>query len=442
MLVSALTSQQRAFFAEHGYLVLRGVLSTELVDQLCDSVRTFERHSLVDGPGMHHFEETDQGPRLARSEDLIPHDEVLRSFICRGALLDWLGTLFGEPAVLYKEKVNYKHPGGAGFAPHQDATAYRFVDHHISAMVPLDAATVASGCLYVAAGHKSGTMPNTRGCLDESVAAALDWTPVEVFPGDVLLFDSYAPHKSETNTTARPRRALYLTYNALSAGDFRDRYYADKKAEFKQADGTFEGDRVRISVNDDFLGRPLAAPSRDLSDLVARYEGPQAQQLYDEEVTELVHGLQCAEVALADSADEATVAAALLHDVGHLLVGDLFPIDAALDRDWKHEEVGARYLSKFFGPDVTEPVRMHVAAKRYLVATDPAYAAALTPSSVRSLAVQGGPMSALEQREFESLSGFEAAVRVRRYDDAGKDPEMGTRPFAVFVPMLERLSLR
>ncbi len=442
MLESALTPEQRTFFAEHGYLVLRGVLSPELVDALCGAVRGIERNSRVDGPGMHHFEETEQGPRLARSEDLIPHDVVLRDFICAGSLLDWLGALFGEPAVLYKEKVNYKYPGGAGFAPHQDATAYRFVDHHISAMVPLDSATVASGCLYVAPGHKRGILPNTRGCLDDAVAAELDWTPVEVFPGDVLLFDSYAPHKSESNTTSAPRRALYLTYNARSAGDFRDRYYADKKAEFQQADGTFEGDRVRISVNDDFLGRPLSKPTRDLSELVSRYAGPQAQQLYDEEVTELVHGLQCAEVALADCADEATVAAALLHDVGHLLVGDLFPIDAELDRDWKHEEVGARYLSKFFGPAVTEPVRMHVAAKRYLVATDPAYAAALSPSSVRSLAVQGGPMSAAEQREFEAMPGFEAAVRVRRYDDAGKDPEMGTRPFTVFVPMLERLALR
>ncbi|HCH63770.1 MAG TPA: metal-dependent phosphohydrolase [Deltaproteobacteria bacterium] len=179
-----------------------------------------------------------------------------------------------------------------------------------------------------------------------------------------------------------------------------------------------------------------------MSELVSRYDGPSAQQLYDEEVTELVHGLQCAEFALADGADEATIAAALLHDVGHLLVGDLFPIDAPLERDWQHEAVGARYLSRFFGPAVTEPVRLHVAAKRYLVATDAAYAAALSPSSVRSLAVQGGPMSPSEQREFEALPGFASAVRVRRYDDAGKDPNMSTRGFQAFVPLLERLATR
>ena len=85
---------------------------------------------------------------------------------------------------------------------------------------------------------------------------------------------------------------------------------------------------------------------------------------------------------------------------------------------------------------------MHVAAKRYLVATDPDYAAALSPSSVRSLAVQGGPMDATEQQAFEALPGFAAAVRVRRYDDVGKDPAMATRPFRAFVPLLERLATR
>lgn len=437
-----LTDAQRADFNLDGWLVLRGVLSADTLTQITASVEHFSRHAEVGGPGLHHFEQTDAGPRIARSEDLVPYDSVLRNFICAADVVRWLGELMGEPAVLYKEKVNYKHPGGGGFAPHQDAPAYRFVDHHISVMIPLDPATEASGCLSVARGHHRGLLPNASGRLLDSEAEKLGWECVELFPGDVLLFDSYTPHRSGTNRSDQPRRALYLTYNAASAGDFRDCYYADKRAEFAEQGGTFGGERVRISVNDDFLGKPVAVPARPLSDLVERYGGPQAHQLYDEAVTELKHGLQCAEIAIADNADEATIAAALLHDVGHLLVGDLFPIDAALDRDWRHEDVGARYLSRWFGPEVTEPVRMHVAAKRYLVAVDEAYAAMLTPSSVRSLAVQGGPMSAEEQASFEAGSGFESAVKVRRYDDLGKDPEMVTRDFAAFLPMLTRLAMR
>lgn len=261
-----------------------------------------------------------------------------------------------------------------------------------------------------------------------------------------MLFDSFAPHRSGTNRSAHPRRAFYLTYNAASKGDWRDRYYADKEAEFAQEGEAFDGERARISVNDDYLGKPAqrrpAPRERPLAELFARFHSPQADQLYDEAITELEHGLQCAALAQRDGASDAEVAAALLHDVGHLLVGDLFPLDTPLQKDWKHEEVGARYLARWFGPEVTEPVRLHVAAKRYLVATEPTYSAGLSPSSVRSLAVQGGPMSAPERAAFASQPGWEAAVRLRCWDDTGKDPELSVPGFAHWEDLLRGLAQR
>ena len=441
----SLTEAQRRTFKEQGWLVLRDVIPEATLAHLDAWAAQLEEWAHIGGPGMHHFEATDAGPKLARSEDLIRHHAGLNGFICEGDVIAWVGDLFGEPAVLYKEKINYKQPGGAGFAPHQDATAYRFIDHHISVMVPLDPATAASGGLSFAPGHAQGILPNERGRLTDEAADALDWEALDAFPGDVVLFDSYAPHRSGTNTSDRARRALYLTYNAASKGSYRDQYYADKAAEFAAQGHSFDGQRARISVNDDFMGKPADAPAkppaRPIEDLFARYEGPQAQQLYDEAITELQHGLQCAALARRDGASDATLAAALLHDVGHLLIGDLFPIDMPLDRDWKHEDVGARYLSRWFGPDVTEPVRLHVAAKRYLVAVDPTYAAALTPSSTRSLAVQGGPMSLAERAAFEALPGFRAAVAVRRWDDEGKDPEVEVPPFEHWHDLLRGLVL-
>lgn len=442
--VPPLSERQRADFSRDGWLVLRGAIPAARLEQLRAWVDQVCEWPHVGGPGMHHFEETDTGSSLARSEDLVPHHPGLAAFICEGDLLTWVGDLLGEPAVLYKEKINHKQPGGAGFAPHQDAPAYRFVDHHISVMVPLDPATQQSGGLSFARGHSRGRMPEERGRLTPDVVVELDWQPVDAMPGDVVLFDSFAPHRSGTNTSPRPRRAFYLTYNAASAGDHRDRYYADKRAEFATEGHSFDGERARISVNDDFLGRPAPAPPppvRPLSELLERYASPQAQQLYDEAITELEHGLQCAALAVRDGATEATVAAALLHDVGHLLIGDLFPIEATLDKDWKHEDVGARYLARWFGPAVTEPVRMHVAAKRYLVAAEAEYGAGLSPSSVRSLAVQGGPMSPEEQAAFEALPGFAGAVAVRRWDDEGKDPELEVPPFSHYIELLQRLAL-
>jgi predicted HD phosphohydrolase len=435
-----LSAAQRADFARDGWLLIRGALDAARVEEIRAWVAEVALWAEIDGPGLHHHEQTASGPRIARSEDLVPHHAGLRSLLCEGGVPQVLGQLFGEPALLFKEKINYKHPGGGGFAPHQDASAYRFVDHHISVMLPIDPATRESGCLWVARGFEQGQMPTAAGGrIEADFAATLDWQPVEVFPGDLLFFDSYTPHYSETNQTDRPRRALYLTYNGAQHGDQRERYYADKKAEFAAAGGTFGGERVRISVSDDFLGKPVNA-RRSLDDLFGRFRGEAAHQLYDEAVTELGHGLQAAELAIAEGADDALVAAALLHDVGHLLVGDLFPIDQPLTKDFVHEEVGARYLAKWFGPEVTEPVRLNVAAKRYLVATDPAYFATLSPSSVRSLEVQGGAMSDAEVAAFRALPGWEGAVRLRIWDDLAKDADASPRPFAHHEPMLRALA--
>lgn len=140
---------------------------------------------------------------------------------------------------------------------------------------------------------------------------------------------------------------------------------------------------------------------------------------YGEDVTQLDHALQTAHHAVADDADPALVAASLLHDVGHLIqkLGE----DAA-DRglDDRHEDIGAGYLARAFGPEVTEPIRLHVAAKRYLATREPGYLQQLSRASVQSLALQGGPMTEAEADAFVQEAEFERAVRLRRYDELGK----------------------
>ena len=131
--------------------------------------------------------------------------------------------------------------------------------------------------------------------------------------------------------------------------------------------------------------------------------------------------------------------AALLHDVGHLL--DLRDgADAGADGDLRHEAAGARFLGSLFGADVTEPVALHVTAKRYRVAVDPAYAAQLSPGSVESLRRQGGPLDAAQVTAFESARRFRDAVRLREWDDRGKVDGLATCALEHYVPLLERLS--
>ena len=127
---------------------------------------------------------------------------------------------------------------------------------------------------------------------------------------------------------------------------------------------------------------------------------------YDESVTQEEHALQCAQLAIEADATPSMVAAALLHDVGHLLVAR----DRVPTTDLHHEAEGARTLARWFGPEVTRPIALHVAAKRYLCAVDPTYFGGLSPGSVRSLELQGGPMTDDEVERFAAMPGAEDAT--------------------------------
>jgi phosphonate degradation associated HDIG domain protein len=158
-----------------------------------------------------------------------------------------------------------------------------------------------------------------------------------------------------------------------------------------------------------------------LDDVVSLYERF-GHHTYDEEVTQVTHGVQCAECAVRDGAPVHLVLAALLHDIGHLLEIEQRQSGAPVrDADMRHQDKGADALSSLFGPKVTAPVRMHVDAKRYLCAVDREYEHGLSPASLASLALQGGPMTPEETAMFRAQPGWEDAVRLRRWDDEGKD---------------------
>lgn len=159
---------------------------------------------------------------------------------------------------------------------------------------------------------------------------------------------------------------------------------------------------------------------------------------YGERVSQLDHALQGAQLAEAEGADDELVCAVLLHDLGHLLHRDAAQAFAAGDDD-KHELLGARYLARWFGPGVVEPIAWHVQAKRYLCAVEAGYHASLSPVSQRTLAIQGGAMSAAEIADFEGLSHHRRAVAVRRWDDAAKEAGATTRPLDHFLSVAARV---
>ncbi len=154
------------------------------------------------------------------------------------------------------------------------------------------------------------------------------------------------------------------------------------------------------------------------------------------EINQLQHALQSAALAEADGCSPATVLASLLHDVGHM-IHDLGEDPASRGLDDVHEELGARWLAERFGPEVSEPVRLHVAAKRYLCTVEADYFGKLAADSVRSLELQGGLMSADELAAFRRQPHHAEAVRLRRYDEEAKDPRARTPDFDHFLRHVE-----
>ena len=165
------------------------------------------------------------------------------------------GELLGEEAYLYKEKVNYKLVGGAGFRPHQDKPAYPFVDQVLSVMIAVDDSTIENGCLdVVSARHQVLLDQDDRGCLTAKDINEMNWQPMPLRAGQTLFFHALTPHRSGSNNSQRDRRALYPTYNGASEGRLREKYY---EAKIKAFEGPSDFDGVRLSLIGDFEGRPV-----------------------------------------------------------------------------------------------------------------------------------------------------------------------------------------
>ena len=177
-----------------------------------------------------------------------------------------------------------------------------------------------------------------------------------------------------------------------------------------------------------------------LDDVFSLYERYGAR-LYDEELMQRSHAEQTAARARATGASDALVAAALLHDVGHLL--ELAEQNGPRDRstDQCHEARGSAWLAALFPPSVTAPIALHVRAKRYRVTLDPSYRDALSAGSVASLERQGGALRPEEMAAFEANPGWEDAVTLRGWDDQAKDLTIEVEPFTTYRPLLEDLRL-
>jgi len=230
-----LSEQSRKSWEENRYLVLRGALDAPERERLSAWTEELEGWSETPGTWMKYFE---PGPArlLCRVENFLPYHDGLRALLERSDLLRCLEELLGEPPVLFKEKLNFKLPGGGGFAPHQDAPAFTSFGqkYHVTLLLSADRMTPENGCLEMVDGFRAERIlpQEDDGTLRRDVVEDLTWRPLPLEAGDLVLFDSYVPHRSGPNRSAEPRRALYVSYNRASEGDRRTEYFALKRRSF------------------------------------------------------------------------------------------------------------------------------------------------------------------------------------------------------------------
>ena len=220
--------KKKEILSQKGWVIVEDALDVES-EQLSDWVDHISVKPGKEAKRLHYYEKTNLSPSLCRIERFIEDHSELKRLVSDGVVIETITGLFGEPVKLYKEKVNIKNPGGAGFRPHQDATAYENLSQHITCLIAVDDMTPENGCLEFA-----DSLPNKKldqdsyGCIPQEIYEDFKWTEATLKRGSILCFTALIPHRSGPNKTDLPRRAIYLTFNSAAEGDLRKKYYLER----------------------------------------------------------------------------------------------------------------------------------------------------------------------------------------------------------------------
>lgn len=228
---------QMSNFSRDGFLIVPGLFDQAMMAKISAWVEEMRQRPEVPGEHMAYYEDHLHEPDvrvLSRIENFCPFHPDLNRLLNAPPVLDYIDQLFGEPALLFKDKLNFKLPGADGFKAHQDVQAGwdTYGSLHITMLISIDDATPENGCLELVAGkHSAGLLgPKWQPLADDTFDEPYVSYPTR--SGDAVFFDSFTPHRSAPNTTSKPRRILYVTYNRVSDGDSRAQYYADKRENY------------------------------------------------------------------------------------------------------------------------------------------------------------------------------------------------------------------
>ncbi len=235
---SYFSKEQLADYDKNGFLLVKGMYSSQEITHMISAVEELCSREPEIGKQMAYFENSLKNPDekvISRVEKFVEHQETLHSFVYGEKMLKAVEELLDDTSVLFKEKINFKMPGGGGFEAHQDIQPgwANYASYFLSVLVTIDPSTKENGCLELAAGHhKKGMLGKEWEPLHPEQLQGVEFVEYPTEPGDVVFFDCFVPHLSKPNLTEKPRRNMYLTFNRMAEGDHREQYFADKRASF------------------------------------------------------------------------------------------------------------------------------------------------------------------------------------------------------------------
>ena len=429
---------QKLFFKTYGYVILPSQLTFKMKIELQKYVQDIEIDSLKKNSDyIHKFEyDSNNKKRLCRTENIIKHNEM-NKFLTNGFLSNLVSNLYEKPVLLYKEKINYKYPNTGIYKAHQDITAYPNSQNHITALINLCPTNELNGSIQFSPlcvnnysentilGHNNGVICNPEN---------LKWTnPISSSFGDIILFNSYIPHRSSENKSKLPRKALYVTYNDEEEGDLRKEYYDMKKKELTND---------KISLINHYEGDIIKDNNKSQNQYVIDYiidlYKTEGRTMYDKKISQIEHAFQTMEMGIKLDNNEDFHLCCFLHDIGHLLLKENNNNADFLNENLHHELIGYRFLKNFFEPSISKPILLHVEAKRYLCSINKDYYNSLSEASQTSFKIQGGLMSLEECQKFRNTTYYNYAVKLREIEDLSKKTSIGNMDFTYVEYLLNK----
>ena len=416
----------KSFFKKNGYIILPNQLTYKLKQNLLQGVLDIQFDSLnKKTKHIHNFElNSSYNKTILRSEHFTHNNNNIKSLLQDSSLNYIINNITDSNYTLYKEKINYKYPNTGSFKPHQDITAYPNSHNHITCLIPLCNTHLLNGSIQFSPLqynnlYKKTILEHHNGVIIQS--DKLKWEPpIKANFGDIILFNSYIPHKSTQNISTSPRKSLYLTFNDSNEGNLRDTYYNIKNnSDFKNTQ--------QISLIDHFDGSVLNNNNTNHSlnknyiinnilDLYKNY----GNTFYDKNITQTQHAFATMNMAIQNSQPEYLQLTSFLHDIGHLILNESDNNQNFLQTNLHHELVAYNFLKQYFPDKITKPILNHVYAKRYLCSKFKYYYDDLSQSSKKSFKLQGGFLNQYSINKFEKTSYFNDTIILRRYEDIAK----------------------